>query len=75
MKLETVLAVDDEPHILEPVKAYLEKHGYSVLTAERGQDALALIERGGIDIILLDLMLPDISGEEICRKVRETSHF
>ena len=72
---KTVLIVDDEPNILEPVKAYLEKQGYTVLTAERGRDALALLKRGGIDIMLLDLMLPDISGEDICRKVRETSRL
>lgn len=76
MKLnKTVLVVDDEQNIIEPVKAYLEKQGYSVLTAERGQDALALAERGGIDLILLDLMLPDISGEDVCRKIRETSRL
>ncbi len=76
MKLnKTVLVVDDEQNIIEPVKAYLEKQGYSVLTAERGQDALALAERSGIDIMLLDLMLPDISGEDVCRKIRETSRL
>lgn len=75
MQNKTVLVVDDEPNILEPVGAYLEKQGYKVLTAERGQDALALVKRGGIDIVLLDLMLPDISGEEICRKIRQTSRL
>ncbi len=76
MKLnKTVLVVDDEQNIIEPVKAYLEKQGYSVLTAVCGQDALALAGRGGIDIMLLDLMLPDISGEDICRKIRETSRL
>jgi len=67
----TVLVVDDEPNILEPVKAYLEQQGFGVLTAERGQDALQLACKA--DIILLDLMLPDISGEDVCRKIRETS--
>lgn len=76
MKLnKTVLVVDDEPNIIEPVKAYLEKQGYTVLTATCGQDALALAERGGIDIMLLDLMLPDISGEDVCLKIRETSRL
>ncbi|MDR2649804.1 MAG: response regulator transcription factor [Clostridiales bacterium] len=70
--IKTVLAVDDEPNILEPVKAYLEKLGYNVLTTERGQDALSLADKA--DIILLDLMLPDISGEDVCRKIRETSN-
>lgn len=75
MQNKTVLVVDDEPNILEPVGAYLEKQGYKVLTAERGQDALELVKRGGIDIVLLDLMLPDISGEDICRKIRQTSRL
>jgi DNA-binding response OmpR family regulator len=76
MKLnKTVLVVDDELNILEPVKAYLEKQGYTVLTAECGQEALALVQRSGIDIMLLDLMLPDITGEDICRKVRETTQL
>ncbi|NLV50555.1 MAG: response regulator transcription factor [Clostridiales bacterium] len=72
---KTVLVVDDEPNILEPVAAYLQKQGYNVLTAERGRDALALVKRGGIDIMLLDLMLPDISGEDICLIIRRTSHL
>jgi DNA-binding response OmpR family regulator len=75
MQNKTVLVVDDEPNILEPVEAYLEKQGYKVLTAQRGQDALAFVKRGGIDIMLLDLMLPDISGEDVCRIIRRTSHL
>jgi DNA-binding response OmpR family regulator len=70
---KTVLAVDDEPMILSAVSAYLESRGYRVLTAANGQDALALFAKGGIDIILLDLMLPDISGEDVCRRIRKSS--
>jgi DNA-binding response OmpR family regulator len=72
---KTVLVVDDEPNIAEPVGAYLEQQGYTVLIASRGKDALALAERKGVDIVLLDLMLPDISGEEVCRRIRETSNL
>ncbi|MDR0906331.1 MAG: response regulator transcription factor [Oscillospiraceae bacterium] len=71
---KTVLAVDDEPMILDAVTAFLESRDYRVLTAANGRDALARFAEGGIDIILLDLMLPDISGEDICRKIRETSN-
>jgi len=71
--LQTVLVVDDEPNILEPVQAYLEKLGYAVLTAATGAEALARIRRGGVDIVLLDLMLPDIDGEEVCRRIRARS--
>ncbi|MDR0857939.1 MAG: response regulator transcription factor [Oscillospiraceae bacterium] len=73
MTQKTVLAVDDESMILGAVSAYLESRDYRVLTAVNGRDALARFSEGGIDIILLDLMLPDISGEEICRKIREIS--
>lgn len=75
MPSKTVLVVDDEPNIIEPVAAYLEKQGYKVLTAQRGQDALTLVKHGGVDIVLLDLMLPDISGEDVCREIRKTSNL
>jgi DNA-binding response OmpR family regulator len=70
---KTVLAVDDEPMILKAVAAFLESRGYRVLTAANGRDALERFAEGGIDIILLDLMLPDISGEDICRRIRQSS--
>lgn len=69
----TVLVVDDEKKILEIVRAYLEKDGYHVLTADKGETALSLAAKAKPDIIVLDLMLPDISGEEVCEKLRETS--
>lgn len=75
MKNKTILVVDDETNILEPIAAYLEKQGYRVLTAECGQDALAFVQQGSIDLIVLDLMLPDISGEAVCRTIRETSRL
>lgn len=70
---QTILVVDDEPNILEPIQAHLVKLGYAVLTAECGRDALAYVRRGDVDLVILDLMLPDISGEEVCRKIRESS--
>ncbi|GHV11558.1 DNA-binding response regulator [Clostridia bacterium] len=70
---KTVLAIDDEPMILDAVSAFLESRDYRVLTAANGRDSLARFSEGGIDIILLDLMLPDISGEDICRRIRQTS--
>lgn len=69
----TVLVVDDEAKILEIVKAYLQKEGYAVLTAERGEAALNLAAKANPDLIVLDLMLPDINGEDICRRLRQTS--
>lgn len=69
----TILIIDDEVKIIEIVKTFLESRGYLVLTAENGEDGLELFKRNSITLILLDLMLPGISGEEICIKIRQTS--
>ncbi|WP_211274960.1 response regulator transcription factor [Bacillus marinisedimentorum] len=68
-----ILAVDDEPMIIEAVEAYLENAGFEVDTAENGADALELFSKYDYQFILLDLMLPDISGEEVCQRIREVS--
>ncbi|MGE5591153.1 MAG: response regulator, partial [Bacillota bacterium] len=65
-----ILVVDDEPMILEVVRAYLEREGYAVTTAENGESALALEARLRPDLVVLDLMLHDLSGEEVCRAIR-----
>jgi DNA-binding response OmpR family regulator len=70
---ETVLVVDDEPKILEMVKSYLEMSGYIALGAKNGREGLVLFEQNPVSLILLDLMLPDFSGEEFCEKVRQVS--
>jgi DNA-binding response OmpR family regulator len=69
----TVLVVDDEVKILEVVKSYLQRDGYRALTAENGRNALVLLEENEVSLLLLDLMLPDLSGEEICKRVRSYS--
>jgi len=63
--------VDDEPKILNVVSAYLEKEGYQVFTASNGKEALELAERKSPDLIILDLRLPDIAGEEVCQRIRQ----
>ncbi len=68
-----VLVVDDEVKILEVVKSFLESRGYAVLTAENGSQALSIFEKENISFVILDLMLPDLSGEEICSKLRRIS--
>lgn len=70
-----ILVVDDEPNILNVIRAYLEKNGYVVYVAETGTNGLQLFENLQPDLIILDLMLPDMSGEEICRTVRRTSNI
>jgi len=68
-----ILVVDDEPKIVEVVKSYLENSGYIVCVAFTGKQALELFEEIKPSLIVLDLMLPDMTGEEICRVVREKS--
>lgn len=68
-----VLVVDDEPKIVEVVKSYLINSGYDVCEAYNGRQALEIFEKGGLSLVVLDLMLPDISGEEVCRAIRKKS--
>lgn len=68
-----ILLVDDEIKITEVVKAYLDKEGYNTFVAYDGKKALELFNQETFDLVILDRMLPDISGEEICEKIRQTS--
>jgi DNA-binding response OmpR family regulator len=68
-----ILVVDDEPHIIELARLYLEREGYEVEEAANGGDALLKQSTGNPDLIILDLMLPDIDGYEVCRQVRTRS--
>jgi DNA-binding response OmpR family regulator len=68
-----VLVVDDERKIVDIVKAYLERDGFSVTTAYNGRSALEEVRRNSPDIIILDLMLPEISGWDVCRSLRKES--
>ena len=66
-----ILVVDDEPDIRLLVAINLRKAGYRVLEAERGDEALRLAKEQSPALIVLDLMLPDMSGREVCRHLRE----
>ena len=68
-----VLIVDDEPMICESVSAYLTSRGYRVFSADNGEDALEILGRESIMFVILDLMLPGMSGEEICERIRRDS--
>jgi DNA-binding response OmpR family regulator len=70
---KTVLVVDDEPNIVEILKSYLEKAGYGVACAFDGNEALSLFAECRPALVLLDLMLPGRSGEEVCKEIREKS--
>jgi two-component system response regulator RegX3 len=65
-----VLVVEDEPNLREPLVYLLEKEGYQVLEAADGNAAIENFQRHSPDLILLDLMLPGISGNEVCRLIR-----
>ena len=73
MSRQTVLIVDDEKGIVEVVRDYLLNAGFHVLEAYNGRDALALFDQMAPDLVVLDLMLPDITGEEVCRMIRRKS--
>jgi len=68
-----VLVVDDEPKILEVVCMLLESKGFKTFSAENGKKALEIFDTENISLVILDLMLPDISGEEICTAIRKKS--
>ncbi len=68
-----VLVVDDEVKILEVIKSFLESKDYMVFTAENGKQAFSIFEKENISFVILDLMLPDLSGEEICSRLRRIS--
>lgn len=68
-----IMIVDDEPMIIDVLQAYLEQAGYEVFSAQTGSEALRKFEEISPDFLILDLMLPDFSGEEICKWIRKKS--
>jgi DNA-binding response OmpR family regulator len=68
-----IVVIDDEPSVQEVVRAYLERDGFLVYVAANGKEGLALAERTKPGLIVLDLMLPDIPGEDVCREIRSRS--
>src|ERR1700749_2221091 len=68
--IPTVLVVDDEPNIRELVQVALTFHGCTVLTAATGQSALREAEASEPDLVVLDVVLPDLDGFEVCRRLR-----
>ena len=68
-----ILVVEDEASYSEPLSYLLRKEGYDVAVAENGPDALAEFDQAGADLVLLDLMLPGLSGVEVCRTLRQRS--
>ncbi|HWP04902.1 MAG TPA: response regulator transcription factor [Polyangiaceae bacterium] len=71
----TILVIEDEPHIVLGLKDALEFEGFAVLTAPNGRVGIELTQKERPDAILLDLMLPDLNGYEVCEDVRRTNQF
>lgn len=70
---QRVLVVDDEPHIRDVICFAVEKAGFACTTARTGTEAMMAFRRGNIDLIILDIGMPDMDGLEVCRQIRKTS--
>ncbi|HLJ83294.1 MAG TPA: response regulator transcription factor [Candidatus Eremiobacteraceae bacterium] len=70
-----ILVVDDEVHILQTLRYNLEKNGYLVCTAGDGRQALSILEIEKPDLCVLDIMLPELDGTEVCREIRKRSNM
>ena len=73
MELGKIMVVDDDKNICELLRLYLEKEGYQVVIANDGKEAVELIETGNFSLIMLDIMLPELDGWQVCREIRKKS--
>lgn len=73
--MEKILVLDDEQSIADLIEVYLKSENYNVLKFYNGNDALKCIENENIDLAILDVMLPDISGFSICQQIRQKHNF
>lgn len=69
-QIARILVVDDDPHIREVVSFALQRAGYEVMVATNGEEALAVHEEQRPELIILDVMMPELDGTEVCRKIR-----
>ena len=69
----TVLAVDDQPVNLRLLDAVLTPRGHRVITASSGAEALAVLETEDVDLVLLDIVMPEMDGYEVCRRIRSNA--
>jgi len=70
-EFKKVLVVDDDPYILMSLEFLMKKNGYDVMVARNGIEALALVKQQKPDVILLDIMMPDVDGYEICEYIKK----
>ncbi|SFP91593.1 response regulator transcription factor [Hymenobacter arizonensis] len=71
MKVPHILIVDDEPNIVMSLEFLMRKNGYQVGIARNGTEAMAAIEQTPYDLVLLDIMMPDVDGYQVCRVLRQ----
>ena len=71
MKTPNILIVDDEPNIVMSLEFLMRKNGYQVGIARNGTEALAAIAATSYDLVLLDVMMPDVDGYQVCRQLRQ----
>lgn len=67
-----ILIVDDDPYILMSLEFLMKKHGYNVMVARNGSEALELVDTHVPDLVLLDIMMPDVDGYAICQHIKST---
>jgi len=72
---ETILLIDDDPTLLELLAEHIHMAGYQVLTANRGEEGIALAFEKEVDLVVLDVMMPGMDGWEVCRRLREASNI
>ncbi|MEN3353392.1 MAG: hypothetical protein V7640_1550, partial [Betaproteobacteria bacterium] len=72
---KTILIADDEPNIVAALEFLLQRNGYEVRVAKNGDEALTMVESCKPDLILLDVMMPQRSGYEVCKRIRERAEW
>lgn len=72
---KTVLVVDDEQNMRDLIKIYLQRQGWSVRESSNGLEALEIIRRETVHLVILDIMMPGLDGWEVCKRIRETSNI
>lgn len=71
--MNNILIIEDEKEVAQIIKAYLEREGYKVFTTDKGLEGIELFHKVDFKLVILDLMLPDIDGEEVCKAIRKVS--
>ena len=75
MEVQTILVVDDEKEIADLVEIYMLNEGYKVLKAYNGTEALEIVEKEEMQLVVLDIMMPGIDGLEVCRRIRKIKNI